>query len=167
MASSRNLAIGTLISSLLGGGCSSTPADCDPSRADFFKNTACLAGGGYAARQARLERELSQQQQLNREFHAVHAALQNEQLALRSDRVTADARYAELNRAWRDLQAELRRTKGENRELARRIDEIDQTLAGRSAADQSGDLRAKEAQRAELRRKLDLLHRELEAGLYD
>lgn len=148
-------------------GCGTTPAGCDPSRADFFNNTACLAGGAYAERQARLERDLSRERRLNRDFHAVYAALQEEQAALQARRRTATSRYGELDRAWQDLQDELRRSHGEKRNLTRRIEEIDRDLAGRNAPSAGNDLRAKEQRRADLQRKIDLLHQELEAGIYD
>jgi hypothetical protein len=149
------------------GGCQTTPAGCDPSTADFFNNTACLAGGSYRARELRLQRELATEQRLNREFHAVYAALQEEEAATRSRRALVDARYAEVDRAWRDLQEELRRNHGGNQALALRIDQLDRELAERKRPATQTDLRAKERQRADLQRKLELLRRELETGIYD
>jgi chromosome segregation ATPase len=149
-------------------GCESTPAGCDPSKADFFKNTACLAGGGYAARQARLRRELARERQLNREFHDVYAALQDEQTALHSRRQHADLRYGKLDRAWQHLQDELHQVHGENLVLRRRIDEIDRQIRDRKhLGGDDEDLAARERERADLQRKLDLLQRELETGIYN
>lgn len=152
---------------LLCCGCSTTPAECDPSRADFFANTACLASGTYATRESRLERELAREQQLNRDFYAVLAALEQEQAAVRSKLRAREARYAKLDGAWNNLQSSLRQGYGENRELARRVEAIDRGFSQRKGASGTPDLREKERLRSDLRRDLSLLQQELEAGIYD
>jgi hypothetical protein len=149
------------------GGCGTTAADCDPSRADFFSNTACLAGGGYAERRSDLRAELARERRLNREFTRVYAALGEEQAALAARRGAADERLGRLDRAWRDLQAELRRTHGENRELARRIDAIDREIAEQAGPADPVQVRSRQQERDDLKRRLELLQRELETGLYE
>jgi chromosome segregation ATPase len=167
MRTACSITLSTLATAFFCCGCSTAPAECDPSRADFFSNTACLASGTYATRESRLERELAREQRINRDFYAVLAALEQEQVSVRSRLRASEARYADLDRAWDDLQASLRQGYGENRELARRIDVIDRELAQRKAGSGTEDVRRKERLRSDLRRDLSLLQQELEAGIYE
>jgi hypothetical protein len=161
------IALPALAAVLLCCGCSTAPAECDPSRADFFSNTACLAGGTYAARKTRLEHELAHEQRINRDFYAVLSALEEEQAGVRSTLRSREAEYATLDRAWRNLQTSLHQGYGENQALRRRIDEIDHDLTERKSPASAEDVRRKERLRSELRRDLSLLQQELDAGIYD
>ena len=167
MTRSSFINLSAIATALLCCGCNTRPTDCDPSKASFYNNTACLASGGYDARQARLELELAREQRLNRDFHAVLAALDQEQTRVKRQLRESESGYRNLDHAWNSLQADLKRGYGENQSLARQIEAIDRDLERRKTPSPHANDRHKERQRSDLRRKLSLLHQEIDAGIYD
>jgi chromosome segregation ATPase len=148
------------------GSCATSPDECNPHEASFFKNTSCLASGSYDTRQGRLQRELAKEHSLNRDFNAVLASLQEEQADTRGKLRHRQGEYASLTRAWQRLQSSLNQTYSGNRALEQQIRDIDRSVSGLKSRGERADLRAKEAQREALRRKVSLLQKEVDAGIY-
>jgi chromosome segregation ATPase len=151
---------------LLAVSCATAPNDCDPRRADFFQNTSCLGSGSYETRQARLQSELAQEQQRNRAFRKVLAALEQEKVGVKSRLSASQSRYAGLDAAWRGLRRDLLQGNRESAELERQIASIDEQMARRKSAG-TGDVAQKVQERDDLRRRLSLLQQEIDAGVYD
>ena len=148
------------------GACATSPDECNPHEASFFKNTSCLASGTYDTRQGRLERELAKERSLNRDFNAVLAALQEKQADARGKLRHRQGEYASLTQAWQRLQMRLSQTYSGNRALEQQIREIDSSVSDLKSRGNESDLRAKDAQREALRRKVSLLQKEVDAGIY-
>lgn len=150
---------------LLAASCVTAPKDCDPNRADFFKNTGCLAAGTYEARQARLQSELSQEQGRNRAFREVMAALEEEKAGVKANLSARQSAYNKLDTAWRGLRRDLKQSSAESVALQGQIASIDEQMARRKTA-ASADSSQKVQERDALQRRLLLLQRELDAGVY-
>jgi chromosome segregation ATPase len=148
------------------GSCATSPDECNPHEASFLENTSCLASGAYDTRQGRLERELAKERSLNRDFHAVLAALQEEQADARGKLRHRQGEYASLTQAWQRLQNSLNQTYSGNRALEQQIQDIDRSVSELKSQGNKADQRAKEAQREALRRKVSLLQKEVDAGIY-
>lgn len=148
-----------LLPSVLLVGCATTPGECDPSRADFFNNTSCLASGAYAQRQRDLESTLASEQSRNQAFKTLLADLQTEQTAVRSDLQARQAAYRRADESWRQIKRSLAAESGANPALATRVRQIDDDFARAEAG--------KVAERDALANKVKLLQRELDAGVYD
>lgn len=152
------LGVGVAIAGGLSG-CATTPADCDPSNADFFNNTSCLASGAYRQRQRDLQSTLSSEQSRNRAFKTLLADLEAEQAAVRSDLRTQQAAYARAQANWREIKRSLAAESSKNPALATRVRQIDEDLAAIEAN--------KRAERDSLANQVKLLQQELDAGVYD
>lgn len=149
------------------GGCASRSGDCDPAHPDFFRATACLAGGGYRERGRALATNLAAERGRHLAFHSVLTALAAEQDALSTQLQARTAAYAQLDAAWDALARDLAATRTANQALAARIAAIDARVQQRKAADAGPDLSARRAVRDDLRRQVALLEQELAVGLYD
>lgn len=147
-------------------GCATTPGDCDPSRADFFNNTACLASGSYAQRQQTMEATLVREQGANQAFREVLAGLETEQAQVKGQLRTREAQYAKLDAAWRNLKQRLARESANNQALRARIATLDREVKARKRTDAAPDPGAKRATRDDLRLQVSLLEQELAAGVY-
>ena len=150
---------------LVATSCSTAPEDCDPRRADFLRNTGCLASGAFGARQARLETELARERQRNRAFQAVLSALEEEKAAVASQLHAGKSRYERLDATWRQLRGELLRDSTESASLERQIRGIDEQMARRKSSG-AVDVEQKLQERESLRRRLSLLQSEIDAGVY-
>jgi chromosome segregation ATPase len=148
------------------GSCATSPDECNPHEASFFKNTTCLASGAYDTRQGRLQRELAKERSLNRDFNAVLAALQEEQADTHGKLRRRQGEYASLTHAWKRLQSNLHQTYSGNRALEQQIRDIDRSVSELKSQGNEADLGAKEAQREALWRKVSLLQKEVDAGIY-
>jgi hypothetical protein len=157
--------IGVMVSLLTG--CATTAGECDPSTADFFKNTSCLASGAYGERQRAMQATLAAEQSRNDAFRAVLAELRAEQSQVSSQLGARQSDYARLDAAWRELEQSLAAETKTNRALASRIAALDSSVQARKQVDSGADLAAKQAKRDDLERKLSLLERELAAGVYE
>jgi septal ring factor EnvC (AmiA/AmiB activator) len=151
---------------LLAVACATAPKDCDPTRADFFKNTGCLASGAYDERQARLEDELAREQERNRAFREVLGALEEEKAGVEAGLRASQSRYAKLDAAWRSLRGDLLRSSAQSAELERQIGSLDAQMARRKASG-SADVKKRIQERDDLRRRLSLLQQEIDAGVYE
>ncbi|ESQ15365.1 MAG: hypothetical protein N838_23785 [Thiohalocapsa sp. PB-PSB1] len=140
-------------------GCATTPGTCDPTRADFFNNTRCLASGSYRQRQRDLESELAAERSRNDAFQALLADLKLEQDAVRSDLRTRQAAQARAEANWRRIKQSLAAERAKNQALNTRIGQIDRDLARAEAS--------KRGERDALVNKVRLLEQELDAGIYD
>ncbi len=156
----------TLSLPLLAASCATAPKDCDPSHADFFKNTGCLAAGTYDERQARLTSELTLEQQRNRGFREVLAALEEEKAGVATILSARQSKYAKLDRAWRELRRDLQQSSADSAELEQQIASVDKQMARRKAAE-SADIPQKMQERDALQQRLLLLRQEIDAGVYD
>ena len=166
MTKTRKSVLIALSLSPLAAGCATTASECDPGRADFFKNTSCLASGAYDQRQADLQRDLAAEQQRNRGFNEVLAALEEEKAGVRSNLESRQSQYAKVDRAWQDLRRDLERGHSRNAALERQIASIDRQMARRKAAGPAeSELKIRE--RDDLERRLSLLQREVDAGVYE
>jgi len=148
------------------GACATSPDECNPHEASFFKNTSCLASGAYDTRQGHLQSELAKERSLNRDFNAVLAALQKEQADARGKLRHRQGGYASLTHAWKRLQNSLNQTYSGNRALEQQIRDIDRSVSELKSQGNKADQRAKEAQREALRQKVSLLQKEVDAGIY-
>jgi chromosome segregation ATPase len=148
------------------GGCATSAPECDPSQADFFNNTGCLASGAYDQRQAQLQRELSLEQRRNREFRMVLAALEEEKAGVRAGLRASQARYGKLDRAWESLRRDLEQGHAKNTALERQIASIDQQMERRKST-ATTDVERKIRARDDLQRRLSLLQQEVDAGVYE
>jgi len=146
--------------------CATAPKDCDPDKADFFKNTGCLAAGTYETRQVRLRGELAQEQQRNRAFRKVLAALDEERASVAASLKARQSKYAKLDRAWQELRRDLRQSIAESAELNRQIASVDKQMARRKASG-SLDVSRRLQERDDLQRRLLLLQQEMDAGAYE
>ena len=151
---------------LLAVSCATAPKDCDPGKADFFKNTGCLAAGTYETRQARLHSELTREQQRNRAFRKVLAALEEEKAGVTARLRARQSKYARLDRAWQGLRRDLQQNSAESAELERQIARIDKQMTRRKATE-SADVPRKLQERDDLQRRLLLLQQEIDAGGYE
>jgi len=147
-------------------GCATTPGQCDPKSVDFFKNTSCLASGAYGERQRDMQATLSIEQNRNAAFKAVLAELEAEQTRVKGQLKTRQADYARLDGAWRKLKQSLADEMQSSRSLARRVDQIDSGVKARAGSDGTADAAAKRATRDQLQRQIQLLEKELDAGVY-
>ena len=150
---------------LLAVSCATTPKDCDPSRADFIRNTGCLASGAYETRQVRLRSELAREQQRNQGFRDVLSALDAEKAAVASNLRASQSRYSRLDGTWQKLRGDLLRNGAESAALERQIQSIDAQMARRKSPG-SSDTAQKVQERNDLRRRLSLLQKEIDAGVY-
>jgi chromosome segregation ATPase len=151
---------------LLALSCATAPKDCDPSRADFFKNTGCLAAGTYETRQVRLQHELAREQQRNQAFRDVLAALEEEKASVKASLSARQSDYARLDAAWQGLRRDLQLSSAESVELERQIASVDQQMARRKTS-VSADVAQKVQERDDLRRRFLLLQQEIDAGVYE
>lgn len=151
---------------LLAASCATAPKDCDPSKADFFKNTGCLAAGTYETRQVRLQHELAREQQRNQAFREVLAALEAEQAQVARKLTARQSEYARLDATWQGLRRDLQQSNAESIELQRQIDSLDQQMARRKSVD-PGNTVAKQRERDDLQRRFLLLQQEIDAGVYE
>jgi hypothetical protein len=149
--------LATLLPLLLASGCATTPGACDPTRADFFSNTSCLASGAYQQRQRDLESELSAEQERNRAFKALLADLQAEQTAVRSDLRARQAAYNRARANWQRIKQSLAAERSANPRLDARVKKIDQDMGSAAAG--------KQAERDALLDQVRLLEQELDAGM--
>lgn len=140
-------------------GCATAPADCDPTQADFFNNTSCLASGAYRQRQRELESTLSSEQNRNRAFKTLLADLETEKAAARSDLQAQQAAYARAEANWREIKRSLAAETSKKPALATRVRQIDEDLAAIEAD--------KRAERDGLANQVKLLQQELDVGIYD
>ena len=152
---------------LILAGCATTPGDCDPSKESFYNNTSCLASGAYEQRQRDLQTELVAEQRRNAAFKAVLTELQLEQSQVRSTLKVREARYARLDTAWRDLKRSLSAEQQQNAALASRIEQIDSEVKARKAPVNETEINRKTQVREDLKRKVQMLQQELDAGVYD
>lgn len=150
---------------LLAVSCATTPEDCDPGRADFIRNTGCLASGAYETRQVRLQSELAREQQRNQGFRDVLTALDAEKAAIASNLQASQSRYNRLDGTWKQLRGDLLRNGAESAALERQILSIDEQMARRKSPG-SADTAQKVQERDDLRRRLSLLQKEIDAGVY-
>ena len=140
-------------------GCATTTGACDPTRADFFNNTSCLASGAYRERQRGLASTLASEQSRNRAFKNLLADLEAEQTSVRSDLNAQRAAYARADANWRQIKQSLAAATSSNPALKTRVRQIDEDMAAREAG--------KRAERDALANKVALLQQELDSGVYD
>ena len=140
-------------------GCATTTGACDPTRADFFNNTSCLASGAYRERQRGLESTLVSEQSRNRAFKGLLADLEAEKASVRSDLNAQRAAYARADANWRQIKQSLATATSSNPALETRVRQIDEDMSAREAG--------KRAERDALANKVMLLQQELESGVYD
>lgn len=152
-------ALPTLAICMVLSGCATAPADCDPTQADFFNNTSCLASGAYRQRQRDLESTLSSEQSRNRAFKTLLADLETEKAAARSDLQAQQAAYARAQANWREIKRGLAAESNKKPALATRVRQIDENLAAIESD--------KRAERDSLANQVKLLQQELDAGIYD
>jgi chromosome segregation ATPase len=157
----------TLSLPALAASCATAPKDCDPSQPDFFKNTGCLAAGSYEARQVQLQRDLAQEQQRNRAFREVLAALEAEKAAVKTRLSARQSEYGRLDAAWQELRSDLRQSSAESAALERQIASFDAQMARRKDGGSSADVDRKVRERDDLQRRLLLLQQEVDAGVYE
>ena len=150
---------------LLAASCTTTPEDCDPSRADFIRNTGCLASGAYETRQVRLQSELAREQQRNEGFRNVLNALDAEKAAVASNLQASQSRYNRLDGTWQKLRGDLLRNGAESAALERQIQSIDEQMVRRKSPG-TADTAQQAQERDDLQRRLSLLHKEIDAGVY-
>lgn len=148
-----------LLPAALLNGCATTPGECDPSRADFFNNTSCLASGAYAQRQRDLESTLAAERSRNQAFKTLLADLQTEQASVRSDLRARQAAYRRADANWRQIKRSLSAETSASPALATRVRQIDEDFARVEAG--------KVAERDALAKRVKLLQQELDAGVYD
>ena len=151
---------------LLTASCATAPRDCDPGKADFFKNTGCLAAGTYETRQVGLQQELAREQQRNQAFREVLAALEAEKADVKRDLSARQSAYARLDSAWQGLRRDLLQGSAESAELKSQIGSVDKQMARRKA-EESGDVTQKLRERDDLQRRFLLLQQEIDAGVYE
>lgn len=155
----------TLSLPLFAVSCATAPKDCDPGKADFFENTGCLAAGTYETRKIRLHSELAMEQQRNRAFREVLAALEEEKAGLAASLSARRSQYARLDQAWQRLRRDLQQSDTESAALERQIASVDKQMARRKSV-ATADLPRKLQQRDDLQRRLLLLQQEIDAGVY-
>lgn len=151
--------------SLLTVSCATAPKDCDPGKADFFKNTGCLAAGTYETRQVRLQQELAREQRRNQSFRRVLAALETEKAEVKANLSSRQSEYSRLDTAWQDLRRDLLQGRTESVQLERQIASVDEQMARRKAGE-SADVTQRLRERDGLQRRLVLLQQEIDAGVY-
>ncbi|WP_295886451.1 hypothetical protein [uncultured Thiohalocapsa sp.] len=150
------IASSALLPTLLASGCATTPGACDPTRADFFSNTSCLASGAYRQRQRDLQSELSAEQERNRALKALLADLEAEQADVRSDLRARQAAYNRARANWQRLKQTLAAERSANAALDARVRQIDQ--------DFGSAVSGRQAERDALLNQVRLLEQELDAG---
>jgi hypothetical protein len=161
--------LGGLAMTALLGGCATTPGECDPTARDFFKNTSCLASGSYAQRERDMQVTLAQERSRNESFRALLDELRAEEAQVKGQVKARQAESARLDRAWGKLKQDLRAASagGGGGALDSRIAGIDRDVQDLKKAEARGDDAAKSALRDNLKRRVSLLEKELEAGTLD
>ena len=145
-------------------GCSTNPADCDPSKHTGFLATASCVGM-YGKRQDQLASEIEAERNLNDSLRTMLASIDEEKRAVAGQRRSQEAKMASLNRSWSSLKTSLDAKAQTNTDLQRRIDTLQRKMDDVNASE--GMSQAEKQQRLEsLRRQVSLLMSELDAGMY-
>jgi chromosome segregation ATPase len=153
----------TLASGLIGlGGCAVTAADCDPSNADASFNTkfGCNVQGVYAQRVTDKEKVLLDEQEANRLFRSVYAAIEKERASVSSELSQQQSANAELNRSLKTLLGRLHEKAKGNQRVQAQISQLEKDMA---KVNDSGDKAVMQKQ-YELQRLRDNVA-DLESGL--
>jgi chromosome segregation ATPase len=157
----------TALVCLVLGGCATSYEQCDPNKESFLGAANCMMSTeyGYAGRQARLEGELAEQQELNRAFQQLAASIEQEKQRVRGELASKQADYAALDGSWQALQARLQQRSVENKALAAQIERMEEKM---NAINQAGSKPPEDREKLlnDLRRQAAILQQELEAGLY-
>jgi chromosome segregation ATPase len=145
-------------------GCQSNPADCDPSkRTGFLATAGCMSA--YGVRQDQLSSEIEAERSLNQSLQDMLESIDAEKRAVAGQRRGQEAKMASLNRSWGALKSSLDVKAQNNRNLQRQVDKLQKKMDSVNASQDMGE--AEKQQRLDsLRRQVDLLMSELEAGMY-
>ena len=145
-------------------GCSTNPADCDPSkRTGFLATAGCMSA--YGVRQDQLASEIETERNLNQSLRDMLKSIDEEKRAVAGQRRGKEARMASLNSSWNSLKSSLDTKAQTNQDLQRRVDRLQKKMDAVNAS--QGMSEAEKQQRLDsLRTQVDLLMSELEAGMY-
>jgi hypothetical protein len=145
-------------------GCATNPADYDPSRQTGFLSTAgCV--GMYERRQDDLANQIEAEQNLNSSLRSMLASIDAEKAAVAGQRRSREAELASLNRSWGALKTSLEAKAQTNADLQGRIDTLQRKMDAVNASQRLSP--AEKQQRLDsLRRQVNLLMTEMEAGFY-
>jgi chromosome condensin MukBEF ATPase and DNA-binding subunit MukB len=146
-------------------GCSTSPKDCDPSEGDFFSSAVGVISGCYERRQNQLTEEIAAEQSLNESLHQMLASIDEEKRQVGKQLRNEEARMSALNRSWVSLKASLKTKAEANQSLQFRIDQL-QSKMDQLNSTPTLERAEKERQLNSLRRHVDLLMVELDAGVY-
>ncbi|MCB1859569.1 MAG: hypothetical protein KDI63_14935 [Gammaproteobacteria bacterium] len=145
-------------------GCAANPADCDPSKRTGFISTAgCI--GSYGQRQQDLADQIENEKSLNASLKDMLASIDAEKATVAGQRWSREAKLANLNHSWGTLKASLQAKAQTNADLSGRIDTLQNKMDSVNAAQDMAP--AEKQQRLDsLRRQVNLLMTEMEAGFY-
>lgn len=118
------------ISVLLLAGCASNVEDCDPTTGDvsIIKKFNCKYSGTYDKRVEMKEQTLSHEKELNTEFKAVLAAIDNEKSLVNADLKTQQASQKALNQSVSNLLNKARSKSKNRKDIQGQITSIDKQL---------------------------------------
>lgn len=145
-------------------GCATSPADCDPaSHTGFLSTASCV--GMYGKRQEKLADDIEAERNLNVAFREMLVSVEAERQEVASQRRTKEADMAAMNRSWDNLKASLSVKAQTNADLQSRVDTLQNRMNDVNASRGLNDAE-KEKRLDNLRRQVQLLMSELEAGIY-
>jgi len=145
-------------------GCNTNPADCDPNkRTGFLATAGCMSS--YSVRQDQLTSEIETERNLNRSLRDMLDSIEAEKRAVAGQRSGQEAKMASLNRSWDSLKSSLDAKAQSNQDLRGQVERLQKKMDSVNASQGMGE--AEKQQRLDsLRRQVDLLMSELEAGMY-
>lgn len=120
-----------LVASLLLGGCTVNPADCDPTNRDasIIAKTRCTSSGAYDVRVQAKQNILLDEQKTNQMFRDLYAAVEKEKSEVSAELRGKRSEYGALQKALGALLTEIKSKAKGNKEIEAEVAALEQQLA--------------------------------------
>lgn len=120
-----------LVASLLLGGCTVNPADCDPTNRDasIIAKTRCTSSGAYDVRVQEKQKILLDEQKTNQMFRDLYAAVEKEKSEVSAELRGKRSEYGALQKALGTLLTEIKSKAKGNKEIEAEVAALEQQLA--------------------------------------
>ncbi|NPU94496.1 MAG: hypothetical protein HPY82_21505 [Gammaproteobacteria bacterium] len=120
-----------IVASLLLGGCTVNPADCDPTNRDasIIAKTRCTSSGAYDVRVQAKQNILLDEQKTNQMFRDLYAAVEKEKSEVSAELRGKRSEYGALQKALGALLTEIKSKAKGNKEIEAEVAALEQQLA--------------------------------------
>lgn len=120
-----------IVASLLLGGCTVNPADCDPTNRDasIINKTRCTTSGAYDVRVQEKQKILLDEQKTNQMFRDLYAAVEKEKSEVSAELRGKRSEYGALKKALGALLTEIKSKAKGNKEIEAEVAALEQQLA--------------------------------------